>query len=103
LPCCVPDKPLWRLPKSVRISITGFVGSKRTALIQLIQAIATYDDAMRTSTTHLICKEASGNKYDKALEWKLHIVSQEWLYHVMEYGYSGAEKQEEGCESQFSL
>lgn len=74
-----------------RISVTGFGGSQRTAIIHLITAMGgIYDDSMRTSTTHLICCEAGvGQKYEKAVEWKLHIVSVSWLYHVACHGFDG--------------
>jgi hypothetical protein len=89
----------------LRISVTGFSGSRRSAMIHLIQAMgATYDDSMRTSTTHLIFRESSGPKYEKALEWKLHVVTIDWLYHIAEYGYIGKSgKKGFGCESRFSL
>jgi hypothetical protein len=44
---------------------------------------------MRVSTTHLIFRESSGQKYEKALEWKLHVVTIDWLYPCAEYGYDG--------------
>lgn len=89
----------------IRISVTGFSGSRRTAIIQLIHAIgAFYDDSMRPSTTHLICREPTGQKYEKALEWKLHIVSVDWLYHIAKNGYSDKGKMDcAGCEFQFQL
>jgi len=91
--------------KPIRISITGFSGSKRTAIVHLIQAMgAVYDDSMRTSTTHLICREASGQKYEKAIEWKLHVVSVDWLYHVARFGCYGENgKAGFGCECRFSI
>jgi len=58
---------------------------------------ATYDDSMRKSTTHLIVhvdddmdarQPASGPKYEKALQWKLHCVTLDWLFHVAEYGWN---------------
>ena len=72
-----------------RISVTGFSGSHRTAIIHLITSMGgVYDDSMRTSTTHLICREAGvGKKHEKAVEWKLHVVSVSWLYHVARYGF----------------
>jgi twin BRCT domain len=99
-----PQGPLHYLPKqkqlqqenkhnnqTIRISITGFSGSKRTAIIHLIHAIgATYDDSMKMSTTHLICREHSGAKYEKAIECKtIHITRLEWLYHIALHGYHG--------------
>jgi NAD-dependent DNA ligase len=89
----------------LRISVTGFSGSRRSAMIHLIRAMgATYDDSMRTSTSHLICRESSGQKYEKALEWKLHVVTIDWLYHIAEYSYNGKSgKKGFGCESRFSF
>ena len=88
---------------SMRISVTGYSGSKRTALIQLVQAMGgVYEDSMRTSTTHLICRRAAGDKYDKASEWKIHAVKEDWLYHIASYGFSGKDNLDgEGCENKF--
>jgi topoisomerase (DNA) II binding protein 1 len=58
---------------------------------------AEYTDNLKSKNTHLICKEASGKKYEKACEWGLHVVSVDWLYHVVRFGYI------EGCETKFSL
>jgi twin BRCT domain len=91
-------------PRAVRISVTGFSGSIRTALMHAIKAIgATYDDSMRSTTTHLICREASGAKYEKAMEWKLLVVSLDWLFHVMQYGFEGEKGLKGGCESEFTI
>jgi hypothetical protein len=97
--------PLQVLHKEIILAVTGFVGSERTALIQLIRAVgASYTENMKPSNSHLICREAKGPKYEKAIEWKLHVVSVEWLYHVVQYGYSGQRGTEKtGCENEFSL
>lgn len=93
-----------KLVTELKISITGFLTPERTAIIQVIQAMgATYDDTMRTTTTHLICKEAVGTKFEKAVQWGLHVLSVDWLYHVAQYGYHGHDKCEKGCEDRFSL
>jgi twin BRCT domain len=90
------DPALLQKPAAVlRISVSGFSGSRRTAMIHLITVMgAIYDDSMRTSTTHLICRNPSGLKYQKAMEWKLHVVSIDWLYHVAQYGYKGKQHQQ---------
>ena len=89
---------------TIRVSVTGFTGFKRSALVKLIQAMGgVYDESMRTSTTHLICRTASGDKYEKAVEWKVHAVSDDWLYHVADYGFGGQEKTAGGCEDKFSV
>jgi NAD-dependent DNA ligase len=90
--------------RAVRISVTGFSGSIRTALMHAIKAIgATYDDSMPSTTTQLICREATGAKYEKAVEWKLFVVSLEWLFHVMQYGFEGEKGMKGGCESEFAI
>ena len=73
---------------------------------------ADYDDSLRqSSTTHLICRDASGSKYEKATEWKIQTISIDWLYHVAAFGYYGGSSVKqptggsprEGCEAQFSI
>lgn len=97
--------PFHLLHKEIKLAVTGFVGSERTALIQLIRAVgASYTENMKPSNSHLICREAKGPKYEKAIEWKLHVVSVEWLYHVVQYGYGGEKGTDKtGCEHEFSL
>jgi topoisomerase (DNA) II binding protein 1 len=80
------------------VSLTGFVDASRYGIIWMLKEIgAGYTDNLTSKNSHLICKDAAGKKYEKACEWGLHVVSVEWLYHVMRYGY------EEGCEGKFSL
>lgn len=82
----------------LRISVTGFQGPQRTAMIHAIQAMgATYDDSLhQRKTTHLICsstKDGSvvrrNQKFQKAQEWRIPAVSIEWLYHVLQHGRRG--------------
>jgi hypothetical protein len=91
----------------LKVAVTGFVGSERTGIIHLLQSIGvTYTENMRSSNTHLICKESSGPKYDKAMEWGLHVVTIDWLFHIAQFGYGGQSKNSStavGCEGQFSL
>lgn len=93
---------------AMRVCVTGYTGYRRKAMKFLLEAMgADYDDSLRPCTTHLICREASGSKYEKALEWKIHTVSIQWLYHVAQFGYQGAKKGKSngdgGCEDQFSM
>jgi twin BRCT domain len=86
---------------TIRLSITGFSGFRRSSLVHLIQAMGgVYDDDMLKSTTHLLVQTISDNpkgndtnedhsrgpKYCKALEWKLQIVDVEWLFQVARHG-----------------
>mgnify|MGYP005849236835 CR=1 FL=1 len=108
---------------TIRISVTGFTGHHRTAIIQAIEAIgAIYDDTMRQHiTTHLICsdravgKSEHNQKFQKAREWGMYLVSVDWLYHVLQLGGikkrnsrgeddagdHGASVDDDFCESQF--
>lgn len=92
---------------AVRVCVTGYTGFRRKAMKFMLQAMgADYDDSLRPCTTHLICREASGSKYEKAAEWKIHTVSIEWLYHVAQFGFRGSRskgKPGDGCEEQFSV
>jgi hypothetical protein len=90
----------------IRISATGFPSLKRRALAELVEAMGgVYDDSLRTSTTHLICQlPAAGQKYEKAREWKIHTVSEEWLHHVARYGLAGKSGAVDiGCEDRFAV
>ena len=104
-----------RLPPSVQITVavSGFVGGERTGIRFLLEAIgATYTDNMSKRNTHLISKTTSGPKYEKALEWKIKVVTVDWLRHITKHGYSGdgggggaddAGHLTRGCEVRFSL
>jgi twin BRCT domain len=80
--------PFAMISKSIQIAVTGFAGSERTGMMHLIQAMgATYTANLKPQNTHVICKESKGPKYIKAIEWKVHTVTVEWLYHVARYGF----------------
>lgn len=92
--------PLRLIPESIRlkIAVTGFMGIERTGMRNMLVSIgAIYTDNMSGTNTHLICKEAVGPKFRKAVEWNLHVVTVGWLHHVCYRGY------EIGCENKFSL
>lgn len=88
----------------VKAAVTGFVGPERTGIVHLLSAIgARYTENLTRGNTHLICKDGTsgGPKYDKAIEWGLHVVSAGWLYHVAhDDGFGGGGV---GCEEKFSL
>lgn len=93
-------QPMRRLKKDVKINVavTGFVGVERIAVRMVVLAIGGgYTENMSRENTHLICKEASGPKYMKAVEWNLHVVTIEWLYHIIYHGY------EMDCEKSYSI
>ena len=95
------------------IAVTGFVGMERTAIKVLVTAMgATYTDTLTPSNTHLIVNNNNNNngslggaKYRKAIEWNIHIITIEWLHHVLRYGFYGkhpSNENQQGCEHFFS-
>jgi topoisomerase (DNA) II binding protein 1 len=95
----LPDNKM----KPIRISLTGYQGTEKAAIIHLTKAFgATFLDSMsNAATTHLICKRSGGAKYEMAIKWGIHAVSVDWLYHVLRYGYGGKEESKIGCELAF--
>jgi hypothetical protein len=95
----------------LRVAVSGFVGAEREGLLQTLQAIgAVYTDSLKISNTHLISKVPEGAKYNRAVEWGIHVVTVDWLYHIARYGYFGKNGRHDtqkgllaGCEDQFSL
>ena len=97
-------------PKDTKflVSVTGFVDASRYGIIWMLRSLgAEYTDNLKAKNTHLICCAIAndensnrnivggGAKYVKAKEWGLHVITVDWLYHCMRYGY------EKGCEDKF--
>lgn len=95
--------PLWKLESEVSVALSGFSGTQKRAIAELIKYIGgACTDNMTNSNTHLICQEkASSLKVEKASQWSLHVVSIDWLQHIIEYGFCGKEKEKGGCEPRF--
>jgi len=91
--------------RRLEISLTGFQGTEKAVIIHLIRAIGgVYHGNMSSANTHLVFKKnATGLKWKKAIEWGLHVVSIQWMYHILEHGYRGIHNNELGCEKKFSL
>jgi len=84
--------------KKFLVSVTGYVDANRYGIKSMVNEIgADWSDNLSRKNTHLICKQPEGQKYIKALEWGVHVVSIEWLYHIVRYGY------DEGSEDRFLL
>ena len=79
-------------PTAINIAMTGFQWMERIALSNMIREMGgTFHENLNQKTTHLLCKEkATGLKLEKAIQWNIKIVKAEWLYHIVQYGYSGA-------------
>ena len=94
--------PLRRLPlhffdssskqaSKIVAAVSGFVGIERFGIMQMIKHMgAEYTENLTKSNTHLICKKAEGPKYERGLIWSIHVLSVDWLYHILKYGYGGA-------------
>lgn len=67
--------------KDLVISVTGFVGDERNDLKYLIKISgARYSGTLsKKDNTHLVCWSLDGEKFRKALEWNIQIVSKRWL------------------------
>jgi len=92
--------PFRKLKKGIKlkVAVTGFMGSQRTAIRFTLVAIgAEYTENMSKDNTHLICNEATGPKYLKAVEWGLHVVTEDWLFHIVQFGH------EIECERSYNL
>lgn len=95
--------PLRKLQSKVVATLSGFAGTQKRAIAELISCIGgTCTDNMTNSNTHLICQgKASNLKIEKASEWGLHVVSIDWLKHIAEFGFFGRKSEKGGCESHF--
>ena len=84
--------------KKLLVSVTGYQGANRYTIRSMVNEIgADWSDNLSRRNTHLVCEKAEGQKYTKALEWGIHVVSIEWLRRIVKYGY------EEGSEDKLSL
>ncbi|OSS44811.1 hypothetical protein B5807_10710 [Epicoccum nigrum] len=80
----------YRLPTfyGLKICLTGFDNPEQRKHIQetVDQNGAEYHGDLTKIVTHLIAATPSGNKYEHALNWRMKIVSLEWLQQSLERG-----------------
>ena len=74
-----------RLPiDNMTLTITGFEGRDRDYVKDMISMIGgTYTGYFTKNSHAIICKEQKGEKYNKAIEWKVPVLSSVWLNEVM--------------------
>lgn len=71
------------------ISLTGFEGAERDLLIRAIELCGfTYSDNFYKRCAFLVAKQKSGNKYTKAIEWKVPVVADTWVFERLSSGQS---------------
>lgn len=72
---------------SVVATVSGYHGAERSKLIKLIDDVgANYVGKMSRSTTHLICWEFKGSKYDLAKKFGTIILNHRWLEECIKEG-----------------
>ncbi|KAL5504090.1 DPB11 [Sanghuangporus vaninii] len=69
------------------VHISGLIPSEKTPSVRLLKAIgATVTDQLSRRNTHLICPCGSGPKFIKALEWRIPVLSLQWLFDTVKSG-----------------
>jgi len=89
----------------IAVSVSGFPNIERSGIRHALTVIgAKYTENLPITNTHLIChpNAIKGPKATKAKEWNLHIVTIDWLYHILKFGFKGENSEENGCEHRFS-
>jgi hypothetical protein len=97
--------PLRKQESTIFVALTGFSGTEKIALSFLIKSIGgSVTEDMNKTNTHLLCKQKANKlKVEKASQWGMHIVSIDWLSHILEHGFCGIEKEKIGCEHRFEF
>ncbi|KAI6099787.1 hypothetical protein F5141DRAFT_1143582 [Pisolithus sp. B1] len=66
--------------ENVLLSLSGLDQSELCWIRRLLRALGiTIAQTFSRRSTHLLCPSAKGAKFDKALEWRIPVVSMEWL------------------------
>ncbi|KAK3248380.1 hypothetical protein CYMTET_42152 [Cymbomonas tetramitiformis] len=91
------------IPGSEKLAFcgTGFTGDAREQVRQKVTAIGgRYSgNLIRGDTTHLICSQFEGQKYNKANEWMIPTVSEQWLDVILHTRKIPGPPLPEGCHS----
>lgn len=76
-------------PEDMKVSISIYEGPERAGITQLLKAMGVKcTSKLKKRNTHLICREAEGEKFARAKGWGVTIVRAEWLYECAEHGWS---------------
>jgi hypothetical protein len=65
------------------ISVSNYVGEAREDIFTMAEHLgARTSRTMSSAHTHLICSSASGEKYERALQWNIHVVNHFWIEEI---------------------
>ncbi|KAI5983424.1 hypothetical protein EDD15DRAFT_2316516 [Pisolithus albus] len=66
--------------ENILLSLSGLDQSELCWIRRLLRALGiTIAQTFSRRSTHLLCPSAKGAKFDKALEWRIPVVSMEWI------------------------
>ena len=70
--------------ESMRISVSGLDNAESIFLKRFCKAIGLVVPELFTKKgcTHLVCPSREGKKFEKAMQWGVPIVDQEWVYRL---------------------
>ncbi|KAK9765595.1 protein kinase activating protein dpb11 [Basidiobolus ranarum] len=69
------------------IGITGYTELEREHIGRLCITLgATFSERFSKKYTHLICKQKSGVKYRRAVEWGIPVVDSDWIFDIAKNG-----------------
>lgn len=76
----------------IQVHLSGFTVENATYYKRLVKALGmNFSEKLGKQTTHLVCLQTKGQKYEKALEWGVHVVRPEWLVDMAKTGRMGRE------------
>ncbi|KAI5634191.1 twin BRCT domain-containing protein [Phthorimaea operculella] len=93
-----------RPAKHHRVAISGWRGDERDRVLAQIEHIgAKLTPYMTRDNTVLICKRAEGNKYRRAREWNIPVVTAHWLTDLLLGNMSALSQIENAKYQQFNM
>ncbi|KAI9204381.1 uncharacterized protein BJ171DRAFT_105970 [Polychytrium aggregatum] len=82
-----PPPPQLEGMRGLTISVTNYTGKARTDIEYLIAILGgRYTGHLTPTNTHLICARPTGSKYEKAVEWNIHVINHLWLEEACLHG-----------------
>ncbi|KAH0833426.1 hypothetical protein J3R83DRAFT_12539 [Lanmaoa asiatica] len=73
--------------ENINLSLSGLDQSELCWIRRLVRAVGiTLEPTFSRRSTHLLCPSGMGAKFDKALEWRIPVISLPWLEHIARTG-----------------